>query len=320
MRHIPPSTLAAAAALVMTLGTGCAARTVEFDVTRPAMINLQPLGTTMRVGTIEANGQAEAAADVAGELQNRIAHSLNPSVRLQGEGAAVEIDGAILGSGYSVQSETVSQTCSRTVDDGTDPSGIARSHDETYDCSSTQDVGTGQSTIQLRIRAGTGDRRVLFTQVYVRSGKVGSPSAKDQAKLMHDLRAATVEEFARVILPWKDKVSERFKDCDGDSRCKKGLDRVKEGDLPGAEALFTQVIGAYEAGGAVSEKQSKQIGEAFYDRGVTRAHQGRYTEAIADLLRAIGLQPKRAKWPQEVASVQQLEKDEQALRAQGLKR
>jgi hypothetical protein len=320
MRRPTPSKnagLLGAAALIMTLGTGCAARTVDFEVTRPAMINLQPTGNTMSVGTIEANGQPEAAADVAAELRGRIAHSLNPSVRLQPDGAAVEVDGAIQQDGFTSRTETVSQTCTKTVDDGVDSNGVSQSHQESYDCSYTQEVVTGQSRIRFSVRAGGGDHRGLFTQVYVRSGEVTNPSSADVARLMHGLRAATVEQFAKVILPWKDRVSERFKDCDGDDRCKKGLERVKASDLPGAEALFTQVLAGYDAGWSVPDKQAKRIGEAFYDRAVTRAHQRRYADAIADLLRAIALQPKRAKWPQEVAVVQALEKDEQALRAQG---
>jgi hypothetical protein len=307
--------LLASAALLLTLGTGCA-RTVDFAVTRPAMLNLQPTGNTVAVGPIAANGQREAAADVTGELQGRIAHSLNPSIRLLADGAGVVIDGSIMENRYDTHSETVSQTCTRTVDDGTDSNGTPQSHTESYDCSYEVEVGVGKSRVALRVVEATGERRVLFIRVYDSSDSVSSPSKDDAATLMHRLRVANVEQFAKVILPWQDTVSERFKDCEGDARCKKGFELVKTGDLPGADALFTQVIGAHETA-PVPPDRAKAVAEAFYNRGVTRAHQQRYAEAAIDLQRAIVLQPKRAKWPAELASVQEMARDKEALRAQG---
>lgn len=309
-------TLLAAAALSAALATGCA-RTIDFTVMRPAAIDLQPTGGTVSVGWIQANGRREAAADVRSDLQERIANNLNPNIHLLLDGGGVVVDGAIIEDGYDEHSETVSQTCTKTVDDGVDSNGVSQSHQESYDCSYDVTVGVGVSRIQLRVLESGGDHRVLFTDVYTRSDSVTSPSSSDVTRLMHDLRDASVAQFAKVILPWRERVSERFKDCEGDDRCKKGFERAKAGDLPGAEALFTEVIGPFAAGGAVPVKQRKQIAEALYDRGVTRAHQGRYAEAVADLEQAIALQPKRAKWPSELARVQELSRDHEALRAQG---
>jgi hypothetical protein len=311
-----PSILAVAG-LVTTLGTGCASRTVQFDVVRPAIMNLQPSGNTLSVGTIAANGRPQAAAEVSGELQYRIAHSLNPSIRLLSSGAApIEVDGAVLADTYSEHTETVSQTCSRTVDDGTDANGNAQSHTETYDCS--YDITVGDGTSQLRLRVVTADdHRVLLDQIYTRSASVNSPSKADAAQLMHRVRMDAVDQFAKVILPWRDTVAERFKDCDGDDRCKKGIELVKAGNLSGAEASFSQVIGSYDTGGFVLDKDTQRIGEAFYDRAVVRAHLDLYGDAVTDLQKALKLQPKRAKWPQELASIQQMARDRQALREQG---
>ena len=304
----------AIAGLSLTLGAGCA-RTVQFTVTRPAMMNLQPAGNTVTVGAIKPNGYAAAAADVTADLQNRIAHSLNPQIRLLRNGGAVVVDGAVLANAYEQHTETVSETCSRTVDDGTDSNGTPQSHTESYDCSYDIQVGTGVSRIELRVLDGAHER-VLFDKTYVQAASVNNPSAADVAELMHRIRDASVDDFAKVLLPYQETVTESFKDCEGDGRCKKGFELVRAGDFPGADALFTQVIGAY-ATADVPASRAKEIAEAFYDRGVTRAYQQRYAEAEADLARAVALQPKRAKWPQELANVQTMGKERQALREQG---
>jgi hypothetical protein len=309
-----PSTLLALAALAATFATGCA-HTVDFTVLRPAMLNIQPSGGTVTVGDIEANGHPEAAADVANELRTRVAHSLNPKIRLLAEGGAVVVDGGVLANGYQEHTETVSQTCTRTVDDGTDANGNAQSHTETYDCSYDVTIGVGTARIGFRV-LDRATHAVLFAQSYDRSGSVTSPSSSDVVGLMHGLRASTVEQFAKVILPYQEVVTEKFKDCDSDARCKKGFEMIKAGNYPAADALFTQVIGPYTAG-AVPSENAKQISEAFYDRGVTRAYQQRYAEAEADLSRALVLQPTQKRWPEELASVQAMERERQTLREQG---
>ena len=311
------SSLFGFAGLLVMLGTGCAARTVEFSITRPALLNLEPAGNTISLGTIDPNGQAEAAAQVTAELRDLIAHSPNPSIHLVASGG-VDVEGSIVADSYSESTETVPATCMQKVDDGCDPiTGVCSSwHFEDYDCSYNVTTGTGASSIRLRIIAAS-DHHTILDQTYTSTESITNPSKADAAKLPPKLRSASVADFARVIVPWKDSVSERFKDCDVDSRCKQGLDRVKAHDLPGADAFYTEVIGAYATGGQVPENEAKRIGEAFYDRGVTRAHEWRYSEAIADMQKAIALQPKRAKWPQELASLQQLARDHQALRDQG---
>jgi hypothetical protein len=305
------------AGLVGVLGSGCAARTVEFGVMRPAMLNIAPAGNTISVGNIDANGRPAAAADVTADLRSAIAQSLNPSIRLVASGG-VEIDGSIVDDNYVEHTETVSQTC-QSATNTTDADGNVQTTWTSYDCSYDVRVGNGTSKVRLSVVA-TADHRVLIDQIYTSTDSVTSPSQTDVDTLMHNLRASSVGHFARVILPWQDKVAERFKDCDGDDRCKQGLARIKAGDLASADTLFGQVIGAYASGGQVPEKQTKQIGEAFYDRGVTRAHDWRYPEAIADMQQAVLLQPKRAKWPAELASLQQLQRDHQALQAQGAAR
>jgi hypothetical protein len=303
------------AGLCLSLGTGCA-NTVHFNITRAAMINLAPAGNTVSVGAIAPKGNPEAAADVTADIQYRVSHSLNPSIRLLASGGGVIVDGSVDADGYAEHTETVSATCSRTVDDGVDANGTPQSHSESYDCSYDVTVGVATSQLSLRIVSGSGGR-VILAQTYTQSDSATNPNAAGVAQLRHNVRDAAVGDFARTILPYDEVVTERFKDCDGDSRCKRGFHLVSSGDLEGAEALFSQVIGGFDTGSVVPGKRTKEIGEAFYDRGVTRVYLGRYAEAVADMEKAIQLQPQRKKWPQEVVSFKIMARDRQALHDQG---
>ena len=121
-----------------------------------------------------------------------------------------------------------------------------------------------------------------------------------------------------MILPWQESVTVEFEDCNGDARCRQGYDLVQAGNLAGAEPIFTQVIGAYQnAAMPVPPNESEKIGEAFYNRGLTRSYLGQYARAVADLTRAISLRPDETDWQQELQSAQQMSHDQEALRQQG---
>ena len=144
------------------------------------------------------------------------------------------------------------------------------------------------------------------------------PPGIDGAGMLHNLRANLVDHFARVILPWQESVTVEFEDCNGDARCRQGYDLVQAGNLAGAEPLFTQVIGAYQnAAMPVPPNEAEKIGEAFYNRGLTRSYLGQYARAVADLTRAISLRPDESDWQQELQSAQRMSQDQEALRQQG---
>lgn len=313
---------------VLGASTACA-RTATFNVVRPAMLNAAAVGNTMTVGPVAAPNPAHlpAAAEISAALQGRIANSLNRAIRLMPAGGGVVITGAVLANDYRETMERNSRTCSRQVQTGTQ-NGIPQYRTDTYACTDLRRVGTGLSRIQFQVTHGT-DGTVIFDQTYefgqqaVTTGissayENRTPDYINPDALTGQARAVNVEHFARVILPWQEQVTVEFEDCNGDARCRQGYDLVQAGNLEGAEPLFTQVIGAYApAGSTVPPGEAEKIGEAFFNRGLTREYLGRYTQAVADITRAMQLRPDETDWQHELESAQQMARDQESLRQQG---
>jgi len=314
------------AGLSLGAAGGCA-RTATFAVTRPAMLNAAQVGNTMTVGGIAAPSgmpqDVQAAAEISADLSNRIAHSLNTSIRLVAQGGGVAITGAVLTNEYNENIEQVNRTCTRSVAVG---NGQFRA--ETYACTDIRRIGQAHARLQFQVTHGqTG--QVLFDQTYEDTASqttVGirspyerrDPPGIDGFGMLHAVRAGLVGNFARVILPWQENVTVRFEDCDGDARCRQGYDLVRGGNLEAAEPLFTAVLGEYAAAGAaVPPNVAERIGEALYNRGVTRSYLGRYAQAVADLTRAIALRPDESDWNQELENARNMARDQEALRQQG---
>ncbi len=305
------------------------ARTATFNVTRPAMLNAAAVGNTMTVGPIAAPNPAHmpAAAEISAQLQGRITNSLNRSIRLVAAGGGIVITGAVLANDYSETMERNNRTCSRQVQTGTQ-NGVPQYRTDTYACTDLRRVGTGLSRVQFQITHGQ-DGHALFDQIYEfaqQAVTTGISSAYENRTpdyinpdvVVGQARGVNIERFARVILPWQEQVTVEFEDCDGDARCRQGYDLVQQGNLEGAEPLFTAVIGQYaQAGATVPPNEAEKIGEAFYNRGLTREYLGRYTAAVADITRAMQLRPDESDWQHELESAQQMARDQEALRQQG---
>lgn len=327
-RRLALLTFSAAAA---SAGAGCA-RTATFNVTRPAMLNAAAVGNTMTVGPIAAPnpGYLQAAAEISANLQGRIANSLNRSIRLVAQGGGVVITGAVLGNDYREGIERNNRTCSRQVEAGRNSNGTTNYRTETYACTDLRRVGDGLSRVQFSVTHG-GSGEVIFDQTYEYTNRVVTvglespygnenrpPDYINPDAVLAQARAVNLEHFARVILPWQEAVTVEFEDCNGDARCRQGYDLVQQGNLAAAEPLFTAVLGQYaQAGVAVPPNEAERVGEALYNRGITRSYLGRYALAVADLTRAIQLRPDESDWPAELQSAQQSARDQEALRQQG---
>lgn len=313
----------------LSIGSGCA-RTATFAVTRPAMLNAAAVGNTMSVGGVAAPTgmpqDLQAAGEIVADLTGRISRSLNPSIRLLASGGGVVITGAVLGNQYAENIEQSAGTCTRQVPAYVN--GRQTTRTESYACTTLRRVGTASARLQFQVTHGTSNES-LFDRTYEDSATTATtgvispyerrdPPPIDGGGMLHNLRAHLVDHFARVILPWQESVTVEFEDCDGDARCRQGYDLVQAGNLAGAEPLFTQVIGQYQnATLPVPPNEAEKIGEAFYNRGLTREYLGRYTQAVADITRAMQLRPDESDWQHELESAQQMARDQEALRQQG---
>ena len=323
-------TLVAGLCVASSLYLGaCNSRVVTMTVTRPAMLNAAAVGNTMTVGPVAApNPQyLPAAAEVSANLQGRITNSLNRSIRLVAQGGGIVITGAVLANDYSEVIERNNRSCSRSVQTR-NAQGQIEYRSENYPCTDLRRVGTAVSRVQFSITNGQSGQ-VVFDQIYdnphrivttgIESAYENNPPAyinADQA--LATARGENVEHFARVILPWQEQVNVQYEDCNGDATCRQGIEQAQANNLAGAEPLFTAVIGQFQAAGAaVPPDQAEKIGEAFYNRGVTRMYLGRYAQAVADLTRAIAIRPDEDEWQNQLTEAQQMSRDEEALRQQG---
>ncbi len=319
----------AALALASLTTAACASRTATFRVTRPAMLNAAAVGNTMTVGPIAAPNPAymPAAAEVAANLQGRIASSLNRSIRLVAQGGGVVITGAVLADDYMENLERNSRVCTRQVYAGTQ-NNIPQYRAETYPCTDLRRTGTGMSRVQFTVTHGQSGE-VIYDHIYEHSRSATTtgiasayenrqPAPIDGAGLLAQARGTNLEHFAHVILPWQEDVTVEFEDCNGDARCRQGYDLVRASNLAAAEPLFTQVIGQYAMVTVpVPPNEAERVGEAFYNRALVREYLGRYTLAVADFTRAIALRPDESDWQQELQEAQRMAREQESLRQQG---
>lgn len=329
-RKILKYALLGAMALGTAFSAGCASRTATFTVTRPAMMNAAAVGNTMQVAGVAAPTglpqDVQAAAEIVANLSQRIAGSLNRSIRLVTQNGGITISGSVVANNYAERIERNNRTCTRSV-----PYRVGNTtqyRTESYACTDLRRIGQANAQLQFTITRGA-DQVVMFTQTYADTQNVVTtgiqspyensfPAAIDGMGLLHNMRAHLVEEFAHVILPWNENVTVTFEDCDGDNACTQAYQQVQGGNLAGAETLYTQAVGAFaNPAQQVPANLAEKVGEALYNRGLTRMYLGRYSQAVADITRAIALRPNEEEWQQNLQEAQRMARDQEALRQQG---
>jgi tetratricopeptide (TPR) repeat protein len=126
-----------------------------------------------------------------------------------------------------------------------------------------------------------------------------------------------VNNFARVILPWPDSVEVEFTDCGGGEGCDEAFRALQRNDLQTAEAIYTRILGPYENVSTVPDEEDAEIvAETLFNRGVVRAYTGSYELGIADIQRALAIQPNHDDWRVELARIEALAAEQDQLRQQ----
>lgn len=316
---------------------GCAHH-VSFTVVRPAMLDASEAGNTFDVRM--RSGRPDAVADIESQLRDRFARSLNPSIRLIGQGGAVLVTGDIVR--HDAASEVVAEatSCTRNVSYRDPRTGAMLTRSESYAC--TNFYRTGSATLEVRFQvvlAATG--RVIFDRVYPRStsdrvsggsvpGHVASgpvyenmvpygarPANLDFEGWFRDARWQVVDEFARVVLPYEDEVTVEFTDCGSAEGCDEALQLIEAGDLEGAERTYTGILRGYDnASLAVAPEDTEIVADTLFNRGIVRAYLGSFELALEDLNRAVELAPDEDLFQRERANVDALAEESDALRRQ----
>jgi tetratricopeptide (TPR) repeat protein len=130
-------------------------------------------------------------------------------------------------------------------------------------------------------------------------------------------RSQVVAEFARVVLPYEDEVTVEFSDCGAAEGCDAALDLLEAGDLAGAERLYTEILSGYDNPSlAVPPEDVEIVADTLFNRGIVRAYLGSFEIALEDLHRAVELAPEEELFQRELANVDALAEESDALRRQ----
>jgi len=323
--------------LAFLLLAGCAHH-VRFTVVRPAMLDASEAGNTFDVQV--RTGRPDAAADIESQLRERFARSLNPAIRLIGQGGAVIVVGDIVR--HDAMSEVVADatSCTRNVPYRDPRTGRMTTRSENYPC--TVFYRSGNASLEVRFQvvlAASG--RVVFDRIYPRGtsdrvaggtvdGHVASgpvyegmiPYGARPPELSFEgwfavARSQVVAEFARVVLPYEDEVTVEFSDCGAAEGCDAALDLLEAGDLAGAERLYTEILSGYDNPSlAVPPEDVEIVADTLFNRGIVRAYLGSFEIALEDLHRAVELAPEEELFQRELANVDALAEESDALRRQ----
>lgn len=310
-----------AAALLFTLFalSACGAR-ARFEIVRPALLDASPFGNSFSVQPFQGV-DVNAAYRAQALLEQRITASLNPSHRLMMGGGGVIIGGQVLTHDYREEMRQQDQTCSRSVN-YVDANGRTQSRSESYRCTQYTRYGTARSAIRFTVAiANTG--QIVWDRVYddARDAQTSAtnqtPDGINAGGMLDAMVQNAVSEFSTVILPWPDTVEVAFSDCGGGEGCDDAWGLVRSGDLAGAEVIYTRILGPYDdVSAAVNPEDNEIVADTLFNRGVVRAYTGSYELGMADIQRAVSLRPEEDSWAPELARIEALAGEQDALRQQ----
>lgn len=311
--------LAAVAAIVLAIAAaGCGTR-ARFEIVRPALLDASQVGNTFSVQPF--NGDQGTSYQIQAMLEQRIAQSLNPAIRLIPGGGGVIVTGDVLDHSYAEDFQSVQQTCSRSQS-YVDAQGRTQSRTVNYPCVQTTRYGNAHSAIRFVVMVST-TGQVVFDRTYEDSSQTsttatnGRPAPIDGRRMLDRMLSSFIAQFARVILPWPDTVEVAFTGCGGADGCGQAFDMVRGGNLAGAEAMYTQILGPYSENSATVDPDDRDIvSETLFNRGIIRSYTGSYELGMQDLQRALEIRPDERRWRAELGNIETMAAEQDALRSQ----
>lgn len=306
--------------VLFVISAGCASR-ARFEIVRPALLDASQVGNTFTVQPFGGVDQS-VSYQIQAMLEQRIATSLNPAIQLlAGGGGGLIVTGDVIEHSYHEDFQSVHQSCSRSVS-YRDAAGRTQYRTEYYPCIQTTRYGTARSAVRFVVMvASTG--QVVFDRTYQDSSQTsttatnGQPAPINGRGMLDQMVNGWVAQFARVILPWPDSVVVAFTGCGGADSCGQAFDLVRANDLAGAEAVYTQILGAYsEASTTIDPDDRDIVAETLFNRGIVRSYSGSYELGMQDLQRALEIRPDERNWRVELTNIESLAAEQDALRQQ----
>lgn len=296
----------------VVLLAGLACRPVAtFGVLRPAQLNARDHGGTMTVQTF--GGPGEAAISVTRELRRRVGESEGGVVRYVRSKAGLLVYGEVADYTYRERLDRRSKMCSS-------PAGFGdRMYERSFLCSSYTRTGHAHVAITFNVTATkTGDQVVSVTLEdswsAVTRRDQSLPAAIDGTSMMVKMRETLVEEFAKMILPWREQVKVRFGSC-GRARvhCDAGIEALKTGRFKRARGAFSAALRQLKKAGG----RERHLAGAFYNLGLAREYSAEFDGAISAIRRASKLDPENDEYRQEIGNIRRMQREREELVVQG---
>jgi hypothetical protein len=319
MKTTPSLHRAAIAAAAVLALTACGSR-ARFQITRPAMLDASPFGNTFEVQPF-GGVDPRIGYYIQSQLQQRVTNSLNPAIRLMAGGGGVIVAGQVLDHSYREDFTSQRDTCYRS-ESYRDSAGRYQTRQVPYQCTRVTRHGFAHSAIRFTIMIAQ-SRMIVYDRVIENQDQAqttatnGTPPGIDGSGMLGGMVDTAVESFARVILPWPDEVEVAFTDCGGGEGCDRAWQQIQAGNLPGAEQIYTQILGPYaDPAAPVNPDDTDIVSDTLFNRGVVRAYSGSYELGIADIERALQVEPNHDDWRVELQNIQVLAAEQDQLRSQ----
>ncbi len=231
------------------------------------------------------------------------------------------VTGDVIEHSYQEEFQSSEQTCSRSVS-YVDGNGRTQTRTENYRCVQTTRYGNARSAVRFVVMvASTG--QVVFDRTYQDASSAqtsatnGHPGPIDGRSMLDRMVNTWVAQFSQVILPWPDTVEVAFTGCGGADGCGEAFDMVRGGNLAGAEARYTAILGPYSDNSAtVDPDDANIVAETLFNRGIIRSYTGSYELGMQDLQRALEIRPDERRWRNELANIETLATEQDTLRQQ----
>lgn len=275
--------LALAAALI----GGACRPTATFVVTRPGHLELRDHGRTLTIQPFD--GPEQIATAVVDELRRRARAADDRLVRYVRSGAGLIVHGEVVDASYQEHLERRRQPCSRVggYDD------LYR--EPAYSCYRL--VRRGRAHLAIRIVATETDtgRQVLDTtledeMVDEAEGAHGSPPLIDGAILLTQLREDLTDRIARLLLPWRERVSVAFSRCGpAQHLCELGVEALRQSQNEDALDAFGA---ARRQLAADEDTRTRHLAAVWRNLGLARGYSGDFDGAEQALRHALEHEPE----------------------------